>query len=262
MIKKLICLFFLIMSLQITANVSVSSTETLRIAAKIWYNESGGSIEGLTDWNDGENFASVGIGHFVWYPIGTHLHEAGGFANLLHYMQSHGVRVPNWLITESIPHCPWISREDFYASQYSPLMLSLRQFLMATMYWQARYMIERMQRALPRMLASVPPEERPYIRYQFNRIASTPTGIYALTDYINFKGEGIGYSSQTGWGLLQVLEMMRYAPSNYSRMQQFSWAADQVLTRRVEQAPAYMSLWRWLPGWRHRIRSYMDPMQQ
>ena len=27
----------------------------------------GGTISGLTSWNVGENFASLGIGHFIWY---------------------------------------------------------------------------------------------------------------------------------------------------------------------------------------------------
>jgi hypothetical protein len=30
----------------------------------------GGSITGLTTWNAGEEFPSLGIGHFIWYPAG------------------------------------------------------------------------------------------------------------------------------------------------------------------------------------------------
>jgi hypothetical protein len=37
---------------------------------KIWQNECNGTIAGLTSWNAGEDFASLGIGHFIWYPKG------------------------------------------------------------------------------------------------------------------------------------------------------------------------------------------------
>ena len=37
---------------------------------KIWQNESGATVSGLTHWNEGEEFPSLGIGHFIWYPHG------------------------------------------------------------------------------------------------------------------------------------------------------------------------------------------------
>jgi hypothetical protein len=40
----------------------------LPIGIKIWFNECGGKVEGLSSWNEGENFASLGIGHFLWHP--------------------------------------------------------------------------------------------------------------------------------------------------------------------------------------------------
>jgi hypothetical protein len=42
----------------------------MRIGRKVWQNECGGTVAGLTSWNAGENFASLGIGHFIWYPAG------------------------------------------------------------------------------------------------------------------------------------------------------------------------------------------------
>ena len=41
-----------------------------RIGKRIWSNECNGTVDGLTSWNTGENFASLGIGHFIWYPAG------------------------------------------------------------------------------------------------------------------------------------------------------------------------------------------------
>src|SRR5688500_9282686 len=48
--------------------LTVSSQDANAIGEKIWRNECKGTIEGLTNWKKGENFASMGIGHFIWYP--------------------------------------------------------------------------------------------------------------------------------------------------------------------------------------------------
>ncbi|PWU11360.1 MAG: hypothetical protein C5B47_00975, partial [Verrucomicrobia bacterium] len=36
------------------------------IGAQVWKNECAGTTSGLTSWNRGEDFASLGIGHFIW----------------------------------------------------------------------------------------------------------------------------------------------------------------------------------------------------
>ena len=51
-------------------SIRLSDSQAVRIGAKIWQNESGGTIAGLTAWNHGEDFASLRIGHFIWYPAG------------------------------------------------------------------------------------------------------------------------------------------------------------------------------------------------
>ena len=48
----------------------LGGAELDRIGKRIWQNECGGTADGLTSWNAGENFASLGIGHFIWYPKG------------------------------------------------------------------------------------------------------------------------------------------------------------------------------------------------
>ncbi len=251
-----------LVNMRVMANSAptIPENEALKIAVKIWYNESGGNVTGLTAWKVGENFASMGIGHFTWYPAGKNAVFSDGFPQLIKYMEDNGVTVPTWLQGTNIPPCPWHTRGQFLAAQYSPNMVELREFLLATVGWQARFMAYRMQRALPRILASVPPEEQPYFKQQFDRLAKTPLGIYALVDYVNFKGDGAnlgyGYSPQ-GWGLLQVIAGMRYAPENWPALQAFAWSADEVLTRRVANAPSYRDEGRWLAGWRNRIKTYL-----
>ncbi|RYD29224.1 MAG: hypothetical protein EOP87_18635, partial [Verrucomicrobiaceae bacterium] len=46
----------------------LSGAQKAAIGRKIWQNESGGTVNGLTAWNGGEGFPSLGIGHFIWYP--------------------------------------------------------------------------------------------------------------------------------------------------------------------------------------------------
>ena len=48
--------------------LTLSPEEARRIGRLIWRNESGGTRGGLTSWNAGEDFASLGIAHFIWYP--------------------------------------------------------------------------------------------------------------------------------------------------------------------------------------------------
>ena len=76
---------------------------------------------------------------------------------------------------------------------------------------QARYAADRVEAALPKILAAAPAAERASLQARFDRVASVPNGVYALRDYVNFKGEGVSPTERyngEGWGLLQVLEGM------------------------------------------------------
>jgi hypothetical protein len=45
--------------------VSLSHGDALKIGKRVWQNECNGTVSGLTSWNQGEDFASLGIGHFI-----------------------------------------------------------------------------------------------------------------------------------------------------------------------------------------------------
>lgn len=261
---KFFAIFFLAIFLPLTALaqnlIHITPQEALEIGVKIWYNECAGTVSGLTSWNNGENFASVGIGHFIWYPYGKPHVYSDSFTGLLRYMEQRGVIVPAWLQGNWTPYCPWNNREEFLEAQNSMQLVELRQFLVRTIPIQTEFMIGRMEASLPRMIDSMPPEERPYIREQIARIAATPLGIYALVDYVNFKGAGVtirGTYDDQGWGLLEVLENMKYAPPYMSEQQKFVWSANAVLTRRVRGEPPYRHDWQWLDGWRNRLKTYL-----
>ncbi len=49
-----------------------------RIGDWIYRNECNRNPRCLVDWNPGESFPSLGIGHFIWYPTGVQLSEPPG----------------------------------------------------------------------------------------------------------------------------------------------------------------------------------------
>jgi hypothetical protein len=236
-------------------SIQLSDTQAEKIGRRLWQNESGGTIAGLTAWNSGEDFASLGIGHFIWYPMGKRGRFEESFPPLIQYLIANRLQVPAWL--RSADACPWSDRAQFLADQQSPRMKELRSFLTETIAFQAKFAALRLERALPKMLEAAPIGERDRIRENFYRVAAEPDGLYALVDYVNFKGEGTLPSERyrgEGWGLLQVLEEMTKGPASL----EFSRAADKVLTRRVANAPAERNERRWLPGWRNRTRTYAE----
>jgi hypothetical protein len=241
----------------VLATVNVSQTEALRIGRKVWQNECNGTISGLTSWNAGENFASLGIGHFIWYPKGMQGPFEESFPPLVKFMAARGAKVPNLLARTGELHCPWKSRSEFLRAEETPEMKQLRQFLVATIDLQAQFLINRLQNALPKMLEEAAPSDRTKIEQRFQRLAGSARGCFALVDYVNFKGEGVlsteRYKGQ-GWGLLQVLEQMDNA--NGDPVEAFSRAAVQVLKRRVANSPPERNESRWLSGWIHRVTSY------
>ncbi|MEN8221442.1 MAG: hypothetical protein ABFS56_34905 [Pseudomonadota bacterium] len=232
----------------------INKNDAAKIGHKIWMNEGAGKEKNLTVWDKDENFASLGIGHFIWYPAGIRAPYQEPFPQLLEFLQQQLVQLPEWL--QNRPDCPWNSQDAFHKDINSSEMLSLRKLLKDTIPQQVLFIIKRLEQTLPRMMSVLPTEEqRTYVRQQFEHLAQTPMGIYALIDYMNFKGEGTSeterYQGQ-GWGLLQVLENM---PGNSDNaVAEFVQAADQVLTRRVQNAPIDES--HRLVGWRYRLKTY------
>ena len=238
---------------QIAQPIQLTDTQAQSVGRRLWQNESGGSVAGLTAWNVGEDFASLGIGHFIWYPEKRRGPFEESFPPLLAFLRSSEVSIPSWL-TEA-HGCPWATRAEFLAATRSPKMEELRVLLARTIGLQARFAANRLEQALPKMLAAAPAEKRALVQRNFARVAALPNGTYALVDYVNFKGEGTLETERykgEGWGLLQVLETMGEGPA----LQEFSRAADKVLTRRVQNSPPERGEQRWLAGWRSRVRSY------
>jgi len=235
--------------------IKLTTQQTESIGKKIWLNEGAGKPENLIIWNKNEAFPSLGIGHFIWFPKNTQLPFEESFPALLRHIQKKHA-LPAWLTPLS--HAPWNNRNEFIDNIHSPKMQELRNLLENTIPLQVEFIIQRLEKALPKMLNSVSDESsKTHIKEQFYRVANHTNGPYALIDYVNFKGEGTSHKERyknQGWGLLQVLHNMD--KNNEEVMQEFVRSADFVLTRRVENADRDES--HWLPGWRKRLETYKD----
>jgi hypothetical protein len=242
----------------ISGAMTLSHADVQKIGKKIWQNECNGTISGLTSWNQGEDFASLGIGHFIWYPKGRRGPFEESFPKVISFISKRGAKLPTLLLRGVEQPCPWNSHAEFLRAQHTVEMNQLRQFLVDTIDLQAEFLIARLEGALPKMLAEAAPADRANVQQQFERLARTPHGCYALVDYVNFKGEGVLHTERyqgQGWGLLQVLESM-HGTSDAAAVDEFSSAAKAILTRRVHNAPAQRHESRWLTGWIRRVNSY------
>ncbi len=225
------------------------------VGRKVWQNECGGTIEGLVSWNTGEQFASLGIGHFIWYPEGTSGPFEESFPKLAAHLAARGVSVPPWIRGA----CPWRTRSEFVAAKGGPQVAALRKLLADTVSLQTELLVMRMESALPKLLTETEASRRPVVRARFEALRGTKEGTFALIDYVNFKGEGTNpaerYNGQ-GWGLLQVLEGMRGEPSGGAAVGEFGASAARVLARRVGNAPPARNEAKWLKGWTARVSAY------
>jgi len=240
---------------------TISAAELRHIADLIYQRECGGEPEKLTSWNRGEDFASLGIGHFIWYPANEPQRFSESFPALIRFIQQRGVlTMPSWLMTA--PANPWSNRQAFLAAQNSPRMVQLRQWLDASRSEQILFIQARLDAALPRILAGLNAADTRHVQQQYSRMSNAPMGYFALMDYVNFKGEGINPQERyqgCGWGLLQVLLHMSGTDAA-SAVTAFSDSAKQQLQQRVRLAPRERHEERWLAGWFKRLDSYNDRM--
>lgn len=230
---------------------AIEKETALAIGEQIWKNECGKSKEKLTHWNVGEEFPSLGIGHFIWYTAGKRQRFDETFPALVAYMSSQNVKIPNWLRSEA----PWSNREQFYAEFDSPRMKALRELLYETRGMQVDFMVARMEKGLLQISEK---GDQKRLALLFEHLKATPNGLYALIDYTNFKGLGVSeterYKGQ-GWGLLQVL----LAIPSYSKdtVNDFVTSAKNLLAQRISNSPPERNEAKWLPGWNNRLDSYL-----
>jgi len=239
---------------------NLENTQLLWLGNQIYRNECNRNPDCLTSWNQGENFPSLGIGHFIWYQANQAeiYHET--FPDLIRYLQQQNVELPSWLAAAGNIGQPWTDRDSFLAAHDSTQQQELRRLLGSTLAEQTAFIVNRFHAAVPGIIAAAPHQQQADLSHRLLQVALArpPLGMYALIDYVHFKGEGTRMEEQyqgQGWGMLQVLQAM---PANSEQpLEDFVQAADTVLTNRVRNAPAQRNETRWLQGWRNRLYTYL-----
>jgi hypothetical protein len=261
---RVILFLFLFVSTLFSANIKMTQSQANYIAKKVWQNEGAGKDKYLVWWNEGEDFASVGIGHFIWFSKGHTERFREVFPMLVRSMEKKNVKMPSWLNSKTA--LPWNSKKEFLHAKKtkSKKYMELFNFLKGTMPYQAEFMADRLNKALPQMLDSLDdPAREALIKKHFYEVMYNKNskvnerGLYVLLDYTNFKGEGTLKSERykgQGWGLLQVLEHMDVNEAN--RQKAFALSAKKMLSRRIKNSPSARGEERWRKGWNIRLNTY------
>lgn len=230
----------------------------------IFFNETSRNEKFLVWWNNGENFASLGIGHAIWFIEGQDPGYEEGLPLLVEFYRTKNVTLPK--ILEENRHCPWRSKDELESVRNSAEVIELTQFFLDTKDIQTEFMLQRCLASLEKIKAvSESPDD---IEKQFHRIADSEGGFYPLIDYVNFKGEGIKDTETRrglGWGLKQVLEGMKGDETGASALTDFSVNASFMLSRLIvnscsEGSEKCSTLNRWHKGWLRRCLSYRVAM--
>lgn len=240
--------------------VNLSAAQKTAIGKKIWQNECGGTVAGLTTWNAGEEFPSIGIGHFIWYPAGFKGRFEESWPQFAAFAKQRGADLP---AVANEAHSPWRTKAEFQADFKGPRLSALRTWLAANVGLQTDFIIARSRAALPKILAAAPASEKTRIEENYRKVATTPQGTYALIDYVNFKGEGIQASEKykgQGWGLMQVLGGMKDVPAGAPAATEFAASAKRILSRRIANSPPDRGEKRWEEGWHNRCNTYARPL--
>ena len=261
---RVIFIFSLLFGIVFATQINLSKKQANFIAKKVWQNEGAGKDKYLIWWNKGEDFASLGIGHAIWFSKGHTEKFREVFPMMVAFMQKKGVAMPSWLTPKT--DFPWQTKEAFFAAKKAKTKqyMELFNFLKRTFGYQAEFMAQRLSQALPQMLASIDDtKKKDVIKRRFYEVmhnkdgSINERGLYVLLDYTNFKGEGTlkaeRYKGQ-GWGLLQALEHMN--PNEKNKLKAFAQSASAMLSRRIGNSPSARGEERWRKGWNVRLDTY------
>ena len=106
--------FLLLLLLQIAA-IPVASGQLPQfnsqqmnwLGDRVFANECNRNFSCLTSWNEGEDFPSLGIGHFIWYSSQQNERFEETFPILLAFYKKHGYELPAWLEALENLDSPW-----------------------------------------------------------------------------------------------------------------------------------------------------------
>lgn len=226
----------------------LNKDQLLSLGYRMWHNYAGGTLEGLTKWGGSDadhQFMYLGIANNVWLPEGASAIFQADWPTVAQRLQDLGCKIKPWMLGD----CPWQTQEEFDADFNSKKMVWLRTHLSKKKLVRAQAFCtaERLQRSMDpsspdSLFKGLTADQSALVQKNFDLVVhcSNPSGIYALIDYVNFKGEGrIGEAEEfngQSWGLLQVLLNMKTpsdGASDTEVMMAFVQSAKFTLCQRI-----------------------------
>lgn len=218
-------LIVILVMLGVAAGEGVDYREMGRL---IWVNESDGALRALVQWDEERDCAAMGLGGSVWYPAGLAGRADEEFPKLVAFAKAQGVEAPVAMRGAA----PWVSADELETDS-SGSKEAMHKWLAAHLDVQARFLIARVQMALPRMLrVSKMPAE---VQARFEQLSLSPQGLYAMADFLSFMGDGASPAEPAAPGLLQALETLR--PGAPVSGAEFARAAAEVLQAQARLTP-------------------------
>lgn len=276
-------------------DLNFTDQDYAKIVAYVAGNEFQNNPEGAIDWNDGEAFASLGIGHFIWYPKDVEQRFTESFPKMARFLlqnwpdesslndeaRSHYRYARNFFYTrDEVRFCPWNTKTEFlkwkrenphgwssliFFLNHAPVKRIQVDYLNADFQMSLVALIDDLQgeenlRAMEALEGITLAQVIDIERHTILNLLQSKAGATALMDYTNFKGDGIDtrmrYQS-VGWGLQQVLFWAQSSEqSALSNLQAFSRAALRTLLRRSELASNPIERDQWIHGWANRVLGY------
>lgn len=260
MVKKII--IFVIIQLLLNSNkiFPINQQDAKKIGMQIWQNEASRRTDLLTFWSKYESFPSLGIGHFIWFPENKPAPYREQFPLLCIYMKLNGIKLPEWLDKAIKIGAPWTCREEFL--QDKEKTSDLQDLLSCTIDLQTNFIINQFEEQLPSIIKIAPDNQKDKITCNIQLMQSLPLGIYALVDYLNFKGSGLVASEEKmgqRWGLLQVLVDMPEHLNIENVNKAFTVSAAKMLLRLIQNSGPNYGPIKYLNGWIKRVNTYCDP---
>ena len=251
-------------------NVSLTDKDKAKLITFVADKEFSGDWSQCVDWNKGEAFPSLGLGHYLWFPKGSQSPFEESFPKFIDYVvkNTRGVRFPAILGMDSkgrIQPAPWSNRDEFLRTRHSQKTQELVTFLSEPKMRliQLEYQMQRLKSIAGNMAAFQGfPGDAPQLSTASQRSALLqelfrfPNGIALLIHYPTFKGDGMKASERytyngkkNGWGLFQVIDRAASFPDSHSKVKAYRQlyvaktpsiakvrvAAEEILTERANR---------------------------
>lgn len=258
-------------SINSSSFASLSSADYQWIGQRIYQNECAGQPRYLTHWGKGEEFPSLGIGHFIWLPKGVNVPFEQTFPKLFDFVSA-SKPAPVWLQalrkqshSSAVFFAPWSNRQQFEQAWSDSELSSLRDWLLQTQELQARFIVQSFETRWQNAMQAFSVEEQQRLSHELVKLTRFKQGLFAAIDYFNFKGIGGNPKEQyqgEGWGLIEVLQTLNQHVDSDNltepqRLKAFVNSAKQRLKLRVKLAPQERNESRWIPGWFKRLDGYL-----